>query len=107
MASATFVIPSPGWKVTVAVVFSCSGGVPASASPCESAIETQDAWAAAISSSGLVRPPGSSAREAQVTSSGPNAPLPTLSIEPLPSIRPPRQVTSACRSVAIRPPSGR
>jgi len=33
-------------------------------------------WAAAISSSGLVLPFGASAREAQLTSSGPNAPLP-------------------------------
>ena len=50
--------PPPGWKVTVALVFSCLVA-PASASPCERAIETHAAWAAAISSSGLVRPAGS------------------------------------------------
>ena len=38
---ATFVIPSPGTNVTVAEVSSCSAGVPAWASPCESAIEKQ------------------------------------------------------------------
>ena len=55
----------------------------------------------AISSSGLVRPSRASAREAQLTSSGPKAPLPTLSIVPAPSIRVPAQVTFAVRSVAI------
>ena len=67
--SAIFVIPSPGWKVTVAEVSSCSGGVPAFASPAESAIEKHEACAAAISSSGLVLPPAatSSERAAQLT----------------------------------------
>ena len=77
---APLVMPSPGWNVTVTEVSRRSGGVPARASAAESAIEKQDAQAAAISSSGLVLPSGASAREAQLTSSGPNAPLPTPSI---------------------------
>ena len=101
---APLTIPSPGWKVTVTEVSSRSGGVPAPASACESAIEKHDAQAAAISSSGLVRPSGVSAREDQVTSSGPNAPLPTPSIVPLPSINEPVHVTFAVRSVAIQSP---
>ncbi len=101
-ASTDLVIPVPGTKVTVAEVFSCSGGVPALARMFEKAIEKQDACAAAISSSGLVRPFGSSVREAHVTSRGPNAPLPTRSIVPLPLKRSPFQVTSARRSAAMR-----
>lgn len=42
-------------------------GFPASVSPFARAIEKQLEWAAAISSSGLVFPLGSSARDAQVT----------------------------------------
>src|SRR5205085_11515807 len=56
--SAIFVMPWPGWNVTVAEVCSSSGGVPAFARPLVNAIEKQAAWAAAISSSGLVLPPG-------------------------------------------------
>src|SRR5207245_3628150 len=101
-SSATFVMPSPGWKVTVAEVCSLSGAWPALASPLESAIEKQVACAAAISSSGLVRPPGSSERAGQLTSSPPSAPLDTVSMRPCPLIRSPSQVTRALRSVAIR-----
>jgi len=101
------VMPVPGTKVTVAEVESCSGGVPACPSAWESAIEKHAACAAAMSSSGLVRPDGSSAREAHVTSRGPNAPLPTRSIVPLPLIRSPCHVTSARRSVAIVIPLAR
>src|SRR5262245_47472851 len=98
-------MPSPGWKLTVAEVWSSSGGVPSLARPNESAIEKHVACAAAISSSGLVRPLSSgSERDAQVTSRPPNAPLPVESIRPEPSIRPPFHVTSACRSTAIVPP---
>ena len=61
-------MPSPGWNVTSAVVCSDVGGVPALANPPESAIEKHEECAAAISSSGEVRPFGSSARDAQVTS---------------------------------------
>ena len=103
--SAIFVIPSPGTKVTVAVVSSCSAGVPPFASPSESAIEKHAEWAAAMSSSGLVFPFGSSAREAQLTSSGPKAPLPASWIVPEPSINVPRQVVLIVRSVAIVGPS--
>ena len=95
-------IPVPGTNVTTAEVCSRSGGLPAFASPCESAIEKQDACAAAISSSGLVFPPeASSVRAAQLTSSGPNAPEPTSSIVPDPLIRSPRHVTEARRSAAM------
>src|SRR5437667_11557558 len=73
--SAPFVIPSPGWNVTVAEVSSRFGGLPALASVFERAIAKHEAQAAAISSSGLVLPFGSSARDVQETSSGPNAPL--------------------------------
>ena len=103
--SAIFVIPSPGWNVTVAEVFSSSGGVPAFARPAESAIEKHAACAAAISSSGLVLPPvASSERAAQLTGSSPNAPLVVELIVPLPSIKPPFHVTSARRSVAMSSP---
>src|SRR5512133_3231400 len=95
-------MPSPGWNVTVADVFSSSAGWPAWASPCESAIEKQAACAAAISSSGLVFDCASSERAVQSTSRPPIAPLVTESTRPLPLIRSPCQVTSAVRSVAIR-----
>jgi hypothetical protein len=62
------VMPVPGWKVTSAFVSRARGGVPAEFSPFDSAIEKHAECAAAISSSGLVRPLGSSAREAHVTS---------------------------------------
>src|SRR6266545_4347195 len=100
--SAIFVIPSPGWNVTVADVFSSSAGCPAWARPFESAIEKQLACAAAISSSGLVFEPASSERAFQSTSRPPIAPLVTESMRPLPLFRSPCQVTSAVRSVAIR-----
>ena len=99
--SAPFVIPCPGWNVTVADVSSFSGGFPAFASPFESAIAKHDDHAAAISSSGLVLPFGSSARDAHDTSSGPNAPLGTSAIVPLPFIRSPCHTVFALRSVAI------
>ena len=62
------VMPVPGTKSTSAEVSSDVGGVPALASPLESAIEKQAEWAAAISSSGLVLPFASSARAAHDTS---------------------------------------
>ena len=95
------VMPVPGTKVTVAVTSSRVGGVPAPARPCESAIEKHDACAAAINSSGLVRPSGASAREAHVTPSGPKAPLPTLVISPVPVMSAPCQVAAAVRRVAM------
>ena len=57
------VMPLPGWKVTSAVVSMLVGGVPAPASPWDSAIEKQVECAAAISSSGLVLPLACSARD--------------------------------------------
>src|SRR5690606_21549225 len=64
----TPVMPVPGWNVTSAVVSSEVAGVPACASACESAIEKHVECAAAMSSSGLVCPSGSSVRAAHVTS---------------------------------------
>ena len=61
------VMPVPGWKSTSAEVRSCVGGVPAWASPCESAIEKHVEWAAAMSSSGLVTPFGSAERAGHET----------------------------------------
>src|SRR5918994_1184662 len=94
---------SISWSMllTIAEVFSSSGMCTSWASPFENAIEKQAACAAAISSSGLVLPPGSSVRAGQLTSSPPNAPLVTESMRPLPLIRSPCHVTSALRSVAI------
>src|SRR4029078_12300201 len=77
---APFVIPSPGWNVTVTEASGRAAGVPAPASACESAIEKHDAHAAAISSSGLVRPSGESAREAPVTSRGATRPPATTPV---------------------------
>lgn len=103
-SSADFVMPVPGTKVTVADTAKRSGVVPAFARTLDSAIEKHEAWAAAMSSSGLVRPSSSPVRTAHDTSSGPKAPLPTLSIVPRPVGRSPRQVTCACFSAAITPP---
>ena len=80
-----------------------SAGVPARARPAESAIEKHAECAAAISSSGLVLPFGSSARDGQLTASSPNAPLPAAWIVPAPSIRVPCQVVLIVRSVAMPP----
>src|SRR5674476_328293 len=55
------VMPTPGWKSTSTEVSRYSAGWPDLARPLESAIEKHEAWAAAISSSGLVRPSGDSA----------------------------------------------
>ena len=67
-------------SVTTAVTSSCSGSLPPCVSSCESAIEKQEACAAAISSSGLVLPSERSVREAHVTGSSPSAPLPLVSV---------------------------
>ena len=93
-----------------------SGAFPACASACASAMEKQEACAAAISSSGLVRPfELRSARAAHVTSSGAKAPLPTLSIVPLAAhqvalprhLRSPfcrhRSSSSSCASIVTSP----
>src|SRR4029079_8324084 len=65
------VMPVPGLKVTSAEVSIEVGGVPAWARACERAIEKQVACAAPSSSSGLVLPFASLAREGQSTSSDP------------------------------------
>ena len=79
-----------------------SGGMTRpSPAPSESAIEKHAACAAAISSSGLVLPPGSSERAAQLRRSGAERAARHRVDPPLPLIRSPCQVTSALRSVAI------
>src|SRR5829696_8128015 len=94
------VMPSPGWNVTSAEVSSRCGGLPACASACDNAIEKHAEWAAAISSSGLVRPLGSSARDAHVTG---NFPTPDDSrlTSPDPSKSAPSHRVVACRVVAM------
>ncbi len=62
-----------------------------------------EAWAAAISSSGLVLLPGSSVREAQVTSASLNSELLSADTVPRPSKRFPYHVALALRS-AMSPP---
>ena len=62
VVSSIFVIvgaPSTARSVTRASVLIEAGGVPASASMFESAIEKQDAWAAPISCSGFAPGPSS------------------------------------------------
>jgi hypothetical protein len=92
------VIPVPGLKLTSAVTSSACGGVSALASPLDSAIEKHAECAAAMSSSGLVLPFGSSAREGQET---PKVPIPEESkvVSPEPSNRVPVQTVLAVRSV--------
>ncbi len=83
-------MPSPGWKVTSALVSSLVGGVPAPARPCDSAMEKQLEWAAAISSSGLVLPFACSARDGHDTGCWP-MPEESKVTTPLPSSRLPSQ----------------
>ena len=96
----TPVMPSPGWKVTSAVVSRVSGGEPALARALDRAIEKHEECAAPMSSSGLVRPFGSSARDAHVTSKPPS-PDDWSSTCPAPSRREPCQVVVAVRVVAM------
>ena len=93
-------MPSPFWKSTSARVLSVVGGCPAFARTLDSCIEKQEAWAAASSSSGLVRPSGSSVRDAQVTSKVPS-PLDSSVTRPLPSSSEPCHSPTAMRVVAI------
>ena len=62
------VIPSPGTKVTSALTSRDVGGVPALSRPFENAMQKHDECAAAMSSSGLVVPFGSSVRAGHETS---------------------------------------
>jgi hypothetical protein len=61
-------MPAGSSNDTSAEVVMDVGGCPPWASPNDSAIEKQAEWAAAMNSSGLVRPLGASARDAQVSS---------------------------------------
>ncbi len=92
-------MPVPGLKVTSAWVSSLVGGVPAPARPCESAIEKHAECAAAMSSSGLVLPFGSSDRAGQETGYVP-MPDDARVTWPLPSTRLPSQAVCAVRVVA-------
>jgi hypothetical protein len=67
----------------------------------ERAIEKQVAWAAASSSSGLVRPLWASVRDDQVTGRREYAPLETYRSIPDPEVRSPLQVASAWRTSDI------
>src|SRR5690348_2561437 len=95
---ADLVIPVPGTKVTTAETSSFSAGVSFLASAFENAIEKQAECAPAISSSGLVLPFASSARDGQETG---NVPMPEDSkvVSPEPSNRVPDQTVVALRSV--------
>src|SRR5436305_3545547 len=93
-------MPLPGWKSTSADVSSFVGACPALPRMLDSAIEKQELCAAAISSSGLVLPLGSSERAAHDTSYVPT-PDDCNDTLPLPSARPPFHVVVALRVVAI------
>src|SRR3954451_3216611 len=102
------VMPLPGWKSTSADVSNVVGGCPCLPSPLDNAIEKQEECAAAINSSGLVLPLGSSERAAHDTSYVPT-PDDCNDTLPLPSARPPFHVVAALRVVAMPPvlPLGR
>src|SRR5262245_55375097 len=80
------------------------GGVPALARLFEIAIEKQDAWAVASSSSGLVTPSASSVRAFQVVGRSAKTRVVAAVTLPLPPIRSPLQVASARRVVAMGSP---
>src|SRR5689334_20202278 len=88
------VMPCPATKVTLALVSMEVGGVPAPVRPWESAMEKQEECAAAMSSSGLVLPPASSARAFQSMSKLPLLDVSRLTL-PLPSMREPSQCALA------------
>lgn len=95
------VIPVPGTKSTSTEVRNSVAGVPAFASPLESAIEKQDACAAPRSSSGLVCPFGSALRAGHDTLKVP-APDETNETEPDPSSKFPFQIADAFLVVVIK-----
>ena len=86
---------SPLAKATVAVVSRRVGGVPSFARVLESAMEKQAAWAAASSSSGLVRPACASVREDQETGRSRKAGLVSVETRPAPPRRSPSHVALA------------
>jgi hypothetical protein len=100
MKSRIPVIPVPGWKSTSAAVRSWVGGVPARERAADSAIEKHVEWAAAMSSSGLVTPLGSSDRAGHETG---NVPMPDEArvTAPPPSSREPFHSAVARRVVAM------
>ena len=79
-----------------------SGTKPALARSPEKAIEKQLEWAAASSSSGLVRPSAVSVRDAQVMGNPPKAPLDSASTSPEPVISSPVQIDVARRVAAMK-----
>src|SRR5690606_38466390 len=97
------VMPSPGTKVTSAEVVRRVGGLPALSRMLEKAIEKQLECAAAISSSGLVFPFASSARDAQVTGWSAMLPEESKLTTPLPLKRFPSQTVCAERVAAMTP----
>src|SRR5258705_6995040 len=82
-------------NVTVAVASSFCGGVPAFASPAESAMQKQLACDAARSSSGLVIPCGASVRAAHETDRSLNFLLESALTTPEPFARSPFQIALA------------
>jgi len=96
----TPVIPSPATKVTSAVASSWVGGVSLPASSFESAMQKQAACAAAISSSGVVFPPDSSARAFQLTSKVPSPEVSRV-VRPEPLKRSPFQVALALFTMGV------
>ena len=86
--SAIFVMPSPGWNVTVAEVCSSSGGVPAFARPCRErhrearGVRGGDQLLRARLAAGLVlgarRPAHADARRTRRSSSSRSSPLPSI-----------------------------
>ncbi len=72
-------------------------------SPCDSAMEKQVACAAAINSSGLVRPSARSVRAVQLTGIGGAAPLASATV-PEPSISVPCQTVLAVLFIVCPPP---
>src|SRR5882672_2319127 len=87
-------------RYTLASVATRFGVKPARLKPAARAIEKQPAWAAPISSSGLVPTPSSKRDEKEYEPS--NAPLPSL-IFPLPCCKLPSQTALAVRAGIIPP----
>src|SRR5690606_23528560 len=99
------VMPVPGLNVTDAVVFTRSGGVPFSDSACESAMLKHDAWAAAMSSSGVVVVSEPSLRAFQSMGKVPRFDEEKATV-PDPSASEPVQVVVASLVTGMVPPEG-
>jgi len=96
-------MPTPGLKVTEALVSTRSGGVPFSASACESAMLKQEAWAAAMSSSGVVVVSLPSLRDFQSIGNVPRCEEEKATV-PEPSVSDPVQVAAASLVTGMVPP---